>query len=238
MKPSLPAVGVDPEVAGQVGVVQVDAGIEHRHDGRRVAGRDRPGLRRVDIDVIRVVQPPLNGVIRVVRGQGRGLDRRVGLRVLDRPISLQLAQRRRRREARGQLDHLRPVGETLDDVPADPVQRSLGGRGRGASVEPDQQGRGRVERARGGLREGIAAEQRAVFQSLESQRVRALRTLDASGRTWHGCLVTMRSVGADDASFRNQGAAQHLWDILGPPWSPLICQKVIEYKLTRPTTRG
>ena len=87
-KPSLPAVGLIQSRLDQVGVAQVDARVEHGHDDRRVARRDRPGLGRVDIDVVRVVQPPLEGIIGVVRGEVRGLDRRSRARRIRPPDSL------------------------------------------------------------------------------------------------------------------------------------------------------
>ena len=50
--------GVDPQLARQVGMGRVDAGVEHRHD-RPGAGGDVPGLGGVDVDVVGVVQAPL-----------------------------------------------------------------------------------------------------------------------------------------------------------------------------------
>ena len=77
------------------------------------------------------------------------------------------AQRYRRCDTRGQLDHVRPIGETLGDLPPDQAERGLDGHRGGTGVEADQQGRGLVERARGCPGKGIAAQQRTTFQSLE-----------------------------------------------------------------------
>ena len=64
--------GVGPDAAGQVGVVQVDAGVEHGDDRRGAPRRDAPGLGGVDVHVLGVVQPPEPAEHRIVRDERRG----------------------------------------------------------------------------------------------------------------------------------------------------------------------
>jgi hypothetical protein len=72
--------GVGPDVGREVGMGVVDAGVDDRDDHRRIAGREVPGLRRVDA---RVGCPPLPGVVqapelperRVGRDERDGNDR-------------------------------------------------------------------------------------------------------------------------------------------------------------------
>ena len=103
--------GVAPELADEVGVRQLDPGVDDR-DRRPGAARDRPGLRRVDVGVRRarcaedrlpgVVQAPLVGEGRVARGREDG-----GVRLGVDDVGVRLERRDRALDVAGlRDDHL------------------------------------------------------------------------------------------------------------------------------------
>ena len=64
--------GVGPDASGQLGMIQVDAGVEHGDDRGGAPRRDAPGFGGVDIHVPGVVEPPELADHRIVRDERRG----------------------------------------------------------------------------------------------------------------------------------------------------------------------
>ena len=101
--------GIRPDVGGEIGVGEVDPGVDDRHHHALRTGGDIPRLRRVDVGADQpvaadggVAEAPLRGEARVIRDR-RGLEHEVGLERIDagsagRPREHVLSARTRGRE--------------------------------------------------------------------------------------------------------------------------------------------
>jgi len=151
--------GVRPDVGLEIGVLQIDAGVDDRDEGPARSGRDVPRLLGMDVGaglaagLAGIVEAVELRVPRIVRREGR-LDDVVGLGVLDPRIPAEARDRLFGGKTRGEFPVLRPAPEGVPARGAELRPQCLVIGRRGPRFELDDHragGVGPVDRAGDGL---------------------------------------------------------------------------------------
>ena len=115
-------VGVRPDVGRQVGMVVVDARVDHGHDDLRAAGGDVPGCLGVD----RAEGPEV--AVQGIVGHRLGLPHRVLLEAFEVRVALQAILRGGQRCAAAANQNLPGEPKTLEDLKIDAAALGLRGK--------------------------------------------------------------------------------------------------------------